>query len=467
MRHVKALIKLKQQGAIIEKSLEYFFNNMKIDPDIVQGVLEECEFLTDERNKIENLLRSKTSEIGSSFETVRSIINQCKNGQNIDTDDCQRKMKDLLEKIDQFDVKSEMEILEKQQKELDDVVNEFKVNMSKYENEKNLTGDIIKKYKSITKRAGIDNENNDDDDINYDEINNFHSLIIKTGHTQHWSEKDHIHFLNARKKCSNISGLVNEIQKRCPDLSAKKIINHETWYKFYLNLREKQRKSINEWRQRKELEKIKKIESIKNTEVYKNEIDSKQKINDEIFNMASNKSSKITSSSEKSNGVIEDKKQLIKQWKIQKENAKIADEQRLKHQSEAMRAWKDKQFLMRAIAMRDAVAKYNQEKNEKKLKLLLTNNAVNNKIIKSSVLVKSLRKKDEDFLKKRKNLIETKYQKLKMNHYNVTITNNNRRSFDESTLMKPTEVWKEKCKPQNLSEPNSRPNFYIKDLPKM
>lgn len=54
-----------------------------------------------------------------------------------------------------------------------------------------------------------------------------------------------------------------------------------------------------------------------------------------------------------------------------------------------------------------------------------------------------------------------------MNHYNVTITNNNRRSFDESTLMKPTEVWKEKCKQQNLSEQNSRPNFYIKDLPKM
>lgn len=327
-------------------------------------------------------------------------------------------MKDLLEKIDQFNVKSEIEILEKQQKELDDIVNEFKVNMSKYENEKNST-DVIKKYKSIKKRAGIDNENNDDDDddINYDEINNFHSLVIKTGvvffssiytlikilfmcgilfvshagHTQHWSEKDHIHFLNVRKKCSNISGLVNEIQKRCPDLSAKKIINHETWYKLYLNLREKQRKSINEWRQRKELEKIKKIESIKNTEVYKNEIDSKQKINDEIFNMASNKSSKITSSSDKSNGVIEDKKQLIKQWKTQKENAKIADEQRLKHQSEAMRAWKDKQFSMRAIAMRDAVAKYNQEKNEKKLKLLLTNNAVNNKIIKSSELVKSLR----------------------------------------------------------------------------
>lgn len=54
MRHVKALIKLKQQGAIIEKSLEYCFNNMKIDPDIVQGVLEECEFLTDERYNIHN-----------------------------------------------------------------------------------------------------------------------------------------------------------------------------------------------------------------------------------------------------------------------------------------------------------------------------------------------------------------------------------------------------------------------------
>lgn len=87
-------------------------------------------------------------------------------------------------------------------------------------------------------------------------------MFINTGHTQYWKQDDHLLFLKVREKYTSIPTMVLEIRKKCPDLTAAEIVNHEAWYKVYIDLREKQKNCVKEWRKRKELEKIERTKSL-------------------------------------------------------------------------------------------------------------------------------------------------------------------------------------------------------------
>lgn len=149
------------------------------------------------------------------------------------------------------------------------------------------------------------------------------------GHTDNWSDEDHLLFLKMRKKCSSIPALVTAIRVKCPDLTAETIVNHEAWYKIYLNLREKQRSSVKEWRKQKEMERMK----MKNREETETEILEQISQEKRNFNITEELSTCMTSkygNTKKINNFLEinnKKKELIRQWKEEKENKRLIDEE--------------------------------------------------------------------------------------------------------------------------------------------
>lgn len=180
--------------------------------------------------------------------------------------------------------------------------------------------------------------------------------------------------------------MVTEIQKKYPDLSAEKIINHEAWYKIYINLREKQRNSVKLWRAKKESEKKEKIELIKNNEL--------KNITPQYESKSGNEFSDNESESAKililKRDEIYKQKELIKQWRIEKTRAKIESEIELKNRLENKRILREKQFLTRIMKNKEALLKYQKDKLVK-VQSPRYENKQNDKILKSSSIIKSFR----------------------------------------------------------------------------
>ncbi|XP_057323957.1 coiled-coil domain-containing protein 112-like isoform X1 [Microplitis mediator] len=456
LEYIKTYTKLKQQEEIIEKGIELFLNNIKMDSEVMKNLKEEYNTCTERSNDVLFKLYGEIIELNTDFENIKSIVNQFNNGKIIDVNDCKTKMNELLEKMQKFEKVFDLEILQKEQKELEDYLYDFKVNLRKYEATKNLTSTRCK----VNQSSGNKNKITAED---YSEIKDFESLIAKTGHMQNWKEEDHKYFVQIRNKINGIPALVTEIKKKFPDLSAEKIINHEVWYKIYLELREKQRSSVKSWRAKKELEKKEKIEFIKNNECEKSNSRCESK-NDIELNDNKSESAKKLISNRDINKIVDKKKEMIKQWKIDKARAKIASELELKNQLEIKRIFREKQFVKRVMENKEALIKYQEDKMNR----IVILPEKNEKIIKSPSIIQSFRRKDDAFINKRKRLLESKnqnYIKYKINNNNVNKLNNIK-SNHVSTLMKSTIIWNEKCKKQETLE-NQNPFFYIKDIPKL
>lgn len=75
------------------------------------------------------------------------------------------------------------------------------------------------------------------------------------------------------------------------------------------------------------------------------------------------------------------------------------------------------------------------------------------------------RKQDTEFTRKKKNLIAVR--KLAQNRTVKIVRSQIAKKQDHSTLLNPTEVWKEKCR---IPDPNTRESKklqYIKDVPRL
>lgn len=171
--------------------------------------------------------------------------------------------------------------------------------------------------------------------------------------------------------------MVIAIQKKCPDLSAAMIVNHEAWYKIYLELREKQRNSVKAWREQKEMKKKETIEAIKNAEDNINTDKTDTKKMDKLVDFKSKK--------------VNDRKAQITRWKIEKENMRIADEECRQQQIQARQIYKDKQFKLRAMEIKNSLAKYKKQQIEKITKSLSDSSLNKNSKIQSAILLRSLR----------------------------------------------------------------------------
>lgn len=183
------------------------------------------------------------------------------------------------------------------------------------------------------------------------------------GYTDNWSDEDHLLFLKMRKKCNSIASLVTALQVKCPDLTAETIVNHEAWYKIYLNLREKQRSSIKEWRKQKEMKKMKNCKSEIGIETLEDTSQEKT-----ISNITEKLPTRMTDKCERTITKIDvnntdRKKELIKRWKIDRENKRLIDEKQSKILIESKLITLEKRKRERWKSVQEALKEYRERKS--------------------------------------------------------------------------------------------------------
>lgn len=166
-----------------------------------------------------------------------------------------------------------------------------------------------------------------------------------------------------RKKCSNIPALVADIRVKCPDLTAETIVNHEAWYKVYLRLREKQRSSVKEWRKRKEMEKMKNREDETGTETLE-EI-SRERRHSNIIDLSTCMMDKCERRIMKTDNFVDinnQKKELIRQWKTERENKRLMDEEQSRNLMESKLAAREKRKRERLKRLREVLTQHREKK---------------------------------------------------------------------------------------------------------
>lgn len=183
------------------------------------------------------------------------------------------------------------------------------------------------------------------------------------GHTENWSDEDHLLFVRLRKKCSNIPALIAAIQAKCPDLTAEIIVNHEAWYKIYLNLREKQRWAVREWRKQKEMEKLKNHED--ETDVEDLIQTSTKKSSNFAKKLLIHVDDKCETKISKTNTVdnADQKKKLINRWKAEREKKRLMNEEQSKNLMTAKLAAQEKHKKERYKKIQESLAKYREKKS--------------------------------------------------------------------------------------------------------
>lgn len=172
-------------------------------------------------------------------------------------------------------------------------------------------------------------------------------------------------FLKMRKKCSSIPALVVAIRVKCPDLTAEDIVNHEAWYKIYLSLREKQRSTVREWRKRKEMEKM----EMKNRED-ETGAETVEEISGERrnSNITKNLSTYVTDKREdrrtdNSVDINNQKRELIRCWKAERENKRTMDEEQLRILTESKLAAQEKRKMERLKRLRKVLAEHRERRS--------------------------------------------------------------------------------------------------------
>lgn len=84
--------------------------------------------------------------------------------------------------------------------------------------------------------------------------------------------------------------------------------------------------------------------------------------------------------------------------------------------------------------------------------------------LKNIIFIDTNRKQDEEYTRKKKNLIA----RLRRSNKNRTVKTRLQITKRHSTLLYPTKVWKERCRIHNLnSSKEARKLQYIKDVPRL
>ncbi|RLU24815.1 hypothetical protein DMN91_002905 [Ooceraea biroi] len=276
---------------------------------------------------------------------------------SVDTNAYKQRLMRLSQKIRDFKESCQLQTLSQEQTALESDLREFESNLHKYES---ATGSVGKPTSAAS--SSMENKRRHD----YKEIQDFHALIAKTGHTNNWSDEDHLLFLKMRTKCDNIPALVAAVQTKCLDLTAETIVNHEAWYKVYLDLREKQRSTIREWRKQKETEKIKKAREGEMMIDILEGASPREKVNSNIAEKVSRVTDNRKKDIKKTEDTIDDsanrKKELIRRWRMEKENKRWMDEEQARILSESKLAAEEKRKTERFKRIQEALVEYREKK---------------------------------------------------------------------------------------------------------
>ncbi|XP_008210368.1 coiled-coil domain-containing protein 112 isoform X2 [Nasonia vitripennis] len=376
-------------------------------------------------------LKSKVTDIYVELKSVRSMIN-AENVRKIDLPVFKIKLQSLWKNIEEF-------------KNLQDTINTLAEEQKSINDDLSTLTRVIRKHKNFAStdhflcKATSSNRQSQKDDsakeCDYDEAEDFCTLLAKTGHTGSWSEEDHLLFVNLRKRHHSVASLVVAIQAKCPDLTKESIVNHEAWYKTYLDLREKQKLAVQEWRDRKQSERQAKLAA-----------------------KAEEPTPSICKIAEHKKVEIERKKELVRRWKEQREKQRVAEEERLKSQLRARREMRENQRRARAERLKHLVEEYKRKKAVQEEGV--ASGDEREQAMVNALNLRFYRARDQEFVEKRRSALSSKKTEPKPvvdSHFNRV------REYSESTLLKETKAWQEKLK---RSESQAFQTVsYIKDLP--
>ncbi|KAL0131859.1 hypothetical protein PUN28_003012 [Cardiocondyla obscurior] len=434
--------------------------NMKLAPEVLRPVLHNMSDISKNRGIFLDNTRKPLEEITRELQLAQSVTNCRERIEKLDINTYKQRLLRLSQKIRDLQESCQLQTttLSQEQTALESELREFESNLHKYENATGSIGKPMSSASSKEKKKCHD----------YKEIEDFHELIAKTGRTDNWSDEDHLLFLKIRKKCGNIPALVAAIRVKCPDLTAETIVNHEAWYKVYLRLREKQRSSVKEWRREKEMEKIKIInreDEVRTEALEKIPRESRNSNSTEDLSISvMDKCKKRITKTDNSIDINSKKKELIRQWKMERENKRLKDEEQLRILTESKFAAQEKRKRERLERLREVLA----ERREKKLIEVSSEDLKDDLKTRpkyNPMLIKAFRKQDAEYTKRKKNLItlrrSAKNQTVKIVRSQIV------KKPDHSTLLNSTTVWREKCRSNDSDTREPKKLQYIKDVPRL
>ncbi|XP_017893162.1 coiled-coil domain-containing protein 112-like [Ceratina calcarata] len=447
--YMKPLLRLKQQEEILEKGLIGAMENMKIGSNLLHDIVHEHRELSSKRQIFLNTLHDNVKDITAEMESVKEIAENPEAIQKLDVNTYKLRLIKLSQKMQDFKKSCPIQTLMDERVALDSELNEFEIDLQKCE--KIQQSETCFPFKTESSKGKLE----------FRDVDDFHSLVAMTGHTENWSTEDHLFFLKMRKKCESIPALVAAIQNKCPDLSIETIVNHEAWYKHYESLREKQKAAVKEWRRRKESDRNRNIDKAEE-EINDCNVDNDFS-NDTIKEKKAIDVKKTRSPSSSASSSTSEKKELIKKWKMERESKRSMDEEQLRTQRRLSKEMDENRRRRRREKMQAALDEYKRKKSlENAIKE--TEQLSKEKCKYDVTLVKAFRKQDKEFTKKRNDLISRSKKPSRSELVNIKRVELVE-ARDYSTLLDSTKVWREKCKtdfPKRSNEPR-----FIKDVPRI
>ncbi|KAK9300034.1 hypothetical protein QLX08_007150 [Tetragonisca angustula] len=459
--YMKPLLRLKQQEGILEKGLVTAIENMKIDASLVEDIMNQHRELSSERRHFLDAMQKNIEDVASELDSAKHVATNPDDLQKLDINTYKSKLMKLSRKLFDLEKSCPIQTLTEEGDALSSELHELRFDLDKYEKaQENAT------LLSLSCKSKVENKREKSE---YKGADDFHALVATTGHTENWTMEDHLFFLKMRKKCDNIPTLVAAVQKKFPDLSVETIVNHEAWYKQYTDLREKQKAAVKEWRQRKALEKKKNIDEMdKEIEDHCEDEDSLNQVPEEetIDNLKKTRpparESRSTNSSASSSE--SQKKELIKKWRMEKENKRFIDEEQIKMQIKLRKEAEESKRKKRREKIQVALDEYKKKKCLENVLKEMEERSSKERRVYDTTLIKAFREQDKEFTKRRRCLI---LRAKKPNKYQVNIKRMELvETRNYSTLLNTTKVWREKCKAEEPQTRQSNEFRYIKDLPR-
>ncbi|XP_015603608.1 coiled-coil domain-containing protein 112-like [Cephus cinctus] len=464
---IKNFLKLQQQEKIIEKTISSLVATMKIEEDITQSIVRDQIQLMTDRHKIADTVKQSVQVILNDLDATKSVLNDSKDVQELDTNNYKQKLLKLARNIEILKKSCPLQTLMEEEVQLETELNEIARSFSKFDNCTN------KETASCIRRGILRSKSVERSHTFCREVQDFNTLVARTGHTENWSEEDHLLFLKLRIKYRKIPKLVRAIKEKCPDLSTEDIVNHEAWYKVYLELREKQKLVLEAWRKEKELEKSQKLNSNKELEKGDKSLQSEKveiKNPEKLEVTTSNKNNANIHNLECSDETNRRKKEMIKKWKLDREHKRSMDNEQLKRHLEFRKNLEQRRKEARMKKVLTALNEYkNRKVNEKaSVEYVERLRETQKDAVKyeANHMIKLFRQKDEEYVKRRLHLVAHS-QSRNRNKCNKSTSTIPVKSRNCSTLFDPTKVWIEKCKNRNTSTSASQEVLYIKNIPKL
>ncbi|XP_011494475.1 PREDICTED: coiled-coil domain-containing protein 112-like [Ceratosolen solmsi marchali] len=330
-QHLKLYFRLKHEEDVITKSVEAFMINSKcLDPEFWDNLKRHIAKFENERQRLADSLKETITNMYEELKSVKVVISKAKD-----------------EKIELGTFKRKLQFLWKKIQELKSLCNNSINTLAGEQN--NINADfnalegIVNRHKNFNSSGACHQKNlqfkekhESPKECDYNQVKDLCSLLAKTGHTGNWSEDDHLLFLKLRKKHKSVASLVLSIQAKCPDLTKENIINHEAWYKTYLELRKKQKLKLEEWRKCKRTEQLGKVTKVEETR--------QVVIADRLLDHPEHKKA-----------MVERKKEMVRQWREQRETLQAVNEEQLRKCLRAKKEIKENRRRARAMKLKKLI----------------------------------------------------------------------------------------------------------------